>query len=132
VALAAEETGEPLFEALREAALRRIGVNGRCRIACMTVVPSAAALTDDTPTGRHIKQLIMLRRWARPLGLPEERLTYHVLESDQPAAALLDYAAVNEVEEILMGCARDAGKEALQVVAQAPCSVTIVRPAPSS
>ena len=91
-------------------------------------MPPAAALSDDTPTGRHIKQLVSLRRWAKPLGLPEERLTYHVLESDQPAVALLDYAAVNEVEEILMG----PGKEAAQVVAQAPCSVTIVRPPPLS
>jgi hypothetical protein len=128
VALAAEESAEPLFAALREATLRRIGVDGRCRVACMTVVPPAAALSDDTPTGRHIKQLVMLRRWARPLGLPEERLTYHVLESDQPAAALLDYATVNEVEEILMG----AGRDGLQVASQAPCSVTIVRPLPLS
>jgi hypothetical protein len=94
----------------------------------MTVVPPAAALTDDTPTGRHIKQLVSLRRWAKPLGLPEERLTYHVLESNQPAAALLDYAAVHEVEEILMG----PGKEAAQIVTQAACSVTVVRPPPPS
>src|SRR6185295_1778277 len=85
VAISAEETGEPLFEALRRATRRRIDVDGRCRVACMTVVPPAAALTDDTPTGRHIKQLVMLRRWAKPLGLAEERLTYHVLESAEPA-----------------------------------------------
>lgn len=124
VAISAEETGEPFFEALRKAARRRIDVDGRCRVACMTVVPPAAALTDDTPTGRHIKQLVMLRRWARPLGLPEERLTYHVLESAEPAVALLDYATVNEVEEILMGWGTDAS----QVSSRAPCSVTIVRP----
>jgi hypothetical protein len=127
VAITAQETGEPFFEALRAAARRRLAANA-CRIACITVVPPAAALTDDTPTGRHIKQLVSLRRWAKPLGLPEERLTYHVLESDQPAAALLDYATVNEVEEILMG----PGKEAAQIVTQAPCSVTVVRPPPPS
>ena len=128
VAITAEETGEPFFEALRKATRRRIDVDGRCRVACMTVVAPAAALTDDTPTGRHIKQLVMLRRWARPLGLPEERLTYHVLESAEPAVALLDYAAVNEVEEILMGWGTDAS----QVISRAPCSVTIVRPPPVS
>jgi len=127
VAIGTQDTAEPLFEALREAARRRLAANA-CRIACMTVVTPAAALTDDTPTGRHIKQLVSLRRWAKPLGLPEERLTYHVLESDQPAAALLDYAAVHEVEEILMG----PGKEAAQIVTQAPCSVTVVRPPPPS
>jgi hypothetical protein len=68
----------------------------------------------------------MQRRWARDLGLPEERLTYHVLESAEPAVALLDYATVNEVEEILMGWGRDAS----QVSSQAPCSVTIVRTPP--
>jgi len=128
VAIATHETDEPFFEALRSATRRRVAADGGCRIACITVVPPAAALSDDTPTGRHIKQLVSLRRWAKPLGLPEERLTYHVLESDQPAVALLDYAAVNEVEEILMG----PGKEAAQVVAQAPCSVTVVRAAPLS
>ena len=128
VAIAGHETGEPFFEALRAATRRRIAAGSGCRVACMTVVPPAAALNDDTPTGRHIKQLVSLRRWAKPLGLPEERLTYHVLESDQPAAALLDYATVNEVEEILMG----PGKDAAQVVTQAPCSVTVVRPLPLS
>jgi hypothetical protein len=128
VAIAANDTGEPLFEALRAATRRRIAANGACRIACITIVPPAAALTDDTPTGRHIKQLVSLRRWAKPLGLPEERVTYHVLESGEPAAALLDYAAVNEVEEILMG----PGKEAAQIVSQAPCSVSVVRALPPS
>ena len=128
VAIATHETDEPFFEALRSATRRRVAADGGCRIACITVVPPAAALSDDTPTGRHIKQLVSLRRWAKPLGLPEERLTYHVLEWDQPAAALLDYATVNEVEEILMG----PGKEAAQVVMQAPGSVTIVRPPPLS
>src|SRR5256714_282291 len=128
VAMGTQEPDEPFFEALRSATRRRVAADGGCRIACITVVPPAAALADDTPTGRHIKQLVSLRRWAKPLGLPEERLTYHVLESDQPAAALLDYAAVNEAEESLMGFGGNAGKEALQVAAQAPCSVTIVRP----
>ena len=47
-----------------------------------------------------------------------------MLESDKPAVALLDYANVNEVDAILMG----AQREATQVVAEAPCSVTVVRP----
>ncbi|MFL6571396.1 MAG: protein kinase, partial [Burkholderiales bacterium] len=64
-----------------------------------------------------------LRRWARPLALPEERLSYHVLESDKPVAALLEYATVNEVEEILLGPGRDAA----ELVTQAPCTVTVVR-----
>jgi hypothetical protein len=127
VALAGEEVSEPLFQALRAATRRRLVADGECRVACITVVPPAAALADDTPTGRHIKQLVSLRRWAKPLALPEERLTYHVLESDDPVAALVDYATVNEVQEILLG----PGKDAAALVARSPCSVSVVRAPPA-
>jgi nucleotide-binding universal stress UspA family protein len=100
-------------------------------------VPPSAALSgerfEETATGRHIKHLVELRRWARPLQLPEERVTYHVLESEKPAGALIDYAKLNEVDQILIGAPRGAptlfgrGVSA-QVVADAPCTVTVVRP----
>jgi hypothetical protein len=128
VAIAPEEGSEPLFEALRAAARRRVSPASGSRIACISVVPPAVDLADDTPTGRHIKQLVSLRRWAKPLGLPEECVTYHVLESNDPVTALLDYAAVNEVEEILLGAAGGAA----QVAARAPCTVTVVRPGAAS
>src|SRR5207249_5657782 len=110
----------------------------QCRIACVTVVPSAATLSGEgdeaTATGRHIKHLVNMRRWAKPLELPEERLTYHVLESEKPAVALIDYARMNDVEQILIGAPRSGAPMRLfpgvsaQVVAEAPCSVTVVRP----
>ena len=87
VAIGPAQHDEALFEALRDAARRLIAADDPCRIACVTVVPLAAALSGEgheyTATGRHIKQLVNLRRWAKPLELPEERLTYHVLESEK-------------------------------------------------
>ena len=134
VALVSEESDGALYEALRGAVQRLCGSDGRCRIACATVVPPAAALTGEgdaaTATGRHIRHLVELRRWARPLELAEERLTYHVLESEKPAAALIDYASVNEVDQILIGAARGGRDLAAQVAAGAPCSVTVVRARP--
>jgi len=137
VALAAAPRDAALSEALHDAARRLIAVDERCRIACVTVVPPAAALSgdreEDTATGRHIKHLIELRRWASQLQLPEERVTYHVLESEKPANALIDYARVNEVDQILIGAPRGGAAARLfpgvcaQVVADAPCSVTVVR-----
>jgi len=100
-------------------------------------VPPSTALSgaryEETATGRHIKQLVELRRWARPLQLPEERVTYHVLESDRPAGALIDYAKLNEVDQILIGAPREGAARLFrgvseQVVADAPCTVTVVRP----
>jgi nucleotide-binding universal stress UspA family protein len=134
VALAFGQDDEALYEALRGAVRRLCGADGRCRIACATVVPPAAALTGEgdaaTATGRHIRHLVELRRWARPLELAEERLTYHVLESEKPAAALIDYAGVNEVDQILIGAVRGGRDLAAQVAAGAPCSVTVVRARP--
>jgi nucleotide-binding universal stress UspA family protein len=142
VAIGPEPSGDALFEALREAARHLIVAVDQCRIACVTAVPPAATLTgereEDTATGRHIKHLVNLRRWAKPLQLPEERLTYHVLESEKPAAALIDYARMNDVDQILIGAPRSAAPARLfpgvsaQVVAEAPCSVTVVRPRPET
>ena len=138
VAIESATPDEPLLEALREAARRLVAALEQCRIACVTAVPPAATLSgereEDTATGRHIKYLVTLRRWAKPLQLPEERVTYHVLESDKPAAALIDYARMNDVDQILIGASRSGAPMRLfpgvsaQVVAEAPCSVTVVRP----
>ena len=113
-----------------------IAADDRCRIAGVTVVPPSAALSgeryEDTATGRHIKHLVGLRRWASPLALPEGRLSFHVLESEKPASALVDYARMNDVEQMLLGAPRSGTRlfpgVCGQVVAEAPCSVTVVRP----
>jgi nucleotide-binding universal stress UspA family protein len=113
-----------------------------CRIACVTVVPHSAGLSDirdeDPPTDRHIKRLVELRRWARSLEAREECLTYHVLESDKPARALIDFASMNDVDQVLIGSPRSGAPShsfagvCAQVVADVPCSVTVVRPRPES
>ena len=138
VAIESAQPDEAMFEALRDAARRMIVAVDQCRVACVTAVPPAATLTgereEDTATGRHIKYLVNLRRWAKPLQLPEERVTYHVLESEKPAAVLLDYARMNDVDQILIGAPRSGAPARMfpgvsaQVVAEAPCSVTVVRP----
>jgi eukaryotic-like serine/threonine-protein kinase len=138
VALAPRETNETLLEALRGATRGVVAADSGCRIACVTVVPPAAALSGEgeeaSATGRHIKRLVELRRWAKPLELPEERLTYHVLESDKPAVALVDYVKMNDVDQMLLGAPRSGAQARFfagvcaHVIAELPCSVTVVRP----
>jgi len=137
VAIAPGQVEDALFEALQDAARRLIAADDRCRIACVTAVPPAATLGgrryEETATGRHIKHLVNLRRWAKPLQLAEERVTYHVLESDKPVAALVDYATMNDVDHVLMGGPKAGAPARLfpgvsaQVASLAPCSVTVVR-----
>lgn len=140
VALVTSPIDEYLLEALREAVRTVLAFDRQCRIACVTVVPPAATLTGEgderTATERHIKRLVELRKWAKPLELPEERLTCHVLESDKPAEVLIDYATMNDAKLMLIGAPRKGGGSRLfggvcaQVVAGAPCSVSVVRPPP--
>jgi nucleotide-binding universal stress UspA family protein len=138
VAIAPQEGNDALRTAMRDAAKQAVAADPDCRIACITVVPPAASLSgvgeENSATGRHIRRLVELRSWAKPLDLPEDRVTYHVLESEKPAAALVDYAAMNDVAQILIGA---PGAGALpwrfagvgpQVVGSAPCTVTVVRP----
>jgi nucleotide-binding universal stress UspA family protein len=132
VALAPAQSDESLLEAMRDAVRQAIAADDRCRIAGVTVVPPAAMLSAaETATGRHIKHLVSLRAWAKALELPDERITFHVLESEKPAAALVDYARMNDVEQMLVGAPRGARLFrglVSQVVAEAPCNVTVVRP----
>jgi nucleotide-binding universal stress UspA family protein len=137
VAIAPQEGNERLRAALRDAARGAMAANDGCRIACITVVPPAASLSgegeENSATGRHIRRLVDLRGWARSLALPDERITFHVLESEKPGVALVDFIEMNDVEQLLLGAPgsgaaprRFAGVCA-QVVATAPCTVTVVR-----
>jgi len=135
VALALRDTDATLREALLAATRRATAADPDCRVACITVVPPAAALNGEgdehTATGRHIRRLVELRRWAKPLELPEERLTCHVLESDKPAQALTDYIKMNDVDQILIGASGNAARRltgvCAHIAAESPCNVTIVR-----
>ena len=79
--------------------------------------------------------LIELKHWARAIPIAPERITYHVLESTDPAGQLIDYARNNRVDHIIIGARgssalrRYLGSVSARVVAEAPCTVTVVRPA---
>jgi hypothetical protein len=137
VAISPHAVDETLLAALSAAARQIAVADPICRIACVMVVPPAATLsgvgTENSATGRHIQRLVELRRWAKPLDLPEERLTFHVLESDKPAQALIDFVKMNDVDQVLIGppAARFPMRYigvCLPIVSDAPCMVTVVRP----
>ena len=89
--------------------------------------------TDDQGNNLHVMRLVALKAWAESIDLPDHRLTYTVLEGPDPAQAILDYAAANHVDHILMGARghstarRYLGSVSAQVVAEAQCSVTVIR-----
>jgi nucleotide-binding universal stress UspA family protein len=78
-----------------------------------------------------VRRLVEVRQWAAGLGLPSAQMTAHVLEAVDPAAALIDFASENHVDQIVIGAGsavrRAIGPIAARVGAQAPCTVTLVR-----
>jgi len=136
-----------LLESVRQAALRLLKSEPAARLACLTVMRINRIGMDDLldPDGssRHVKLLVELRHWARPLAraadLPpgkdaaSSRITYHVLEAPDPATAIVDYARRNQVDHIVLGARssgrlrRHLGSVSARVAAEADCTVTVVR-----
>jgi eukaryotic-like serine/threonine-protein kinase len=76
-----------------------------------------------------------LRSWAQPLQLPRGKVSYHLLESRNVGAAILDFARSNHVHHIVVGAPMHeshAGKVVAHVTGEAPCGVTVVRAAGGS
>jgi nucleotide-binding universal stress UspA family protein len=134
VDLAAEAA---LHDALRITVGRILEIVPGARLACLNVLRQSRIAIDTTldeaGDNKHVQRLVELRHWAKPLGLPEGRVTFHVLEAVEPAAAILEHARANRVDHIVMGARaqslrrRMLGGVSAEVAAEAPCSVTVVR-----
>jgi len=128
---------EAISDAIRTAARRVLLAEPAARLACVTVLRTnriaIEAGAETAAPNRHVQRLVQLQHWARPLGLPPERLSFHVLEAPDPAGAVLEYARANRVDHILVGSRgasslkRYLGSVSTQLVAEAPCTVTVVK-----
>jgi serine/threonine protein kinase len=136
-AVATLHKNEQRFQVLRDVVRRLLAIDPDRRLTCVTVIPPASELAggkeEEAGTSMRIKHLVLLRNWAEPLGLPPERISYHVIESGDPAAALMEYARVNQVDHLVIGAPpadvpMKGSFVSTRVAAEAPCSVTVVRP----
>jgi len=132
---------EPGHEALRHAlalAVRRVLITEpNARLACVNILKIARLALDEMEDAQgrnpHLSRLIELKHWARQIPIAPDRITYHVLESTDPAGQLIDYARHNRVDHIIIGARassalrRYLGSVSARVVAEAPCTVTVVR-----
>ncbi len=139
VALDLSDEAKATTEALRDAAARALAVLPEARLACINVLKTSYIATrdtvlDDSGHNKHVNRLVALQHWAQPLKLREGRITFHVLEATDPAAAILTYAEQNRVDQILMGARQSSLKRSLlgsvsaKVAGEANCTVTVVRP----
>ena len=139
VAIDFADGSAPLNDALRTTAERILATLPSARLACLNVLKLGRITLDSTLDERgHNKQidrLVALKHWAEPLKLDNHRLTAHVLEAIDPANAILEFAQANRIDHILIGARQNSllrdllGSVSAKVAAEAPCTVTIVRPA---
>jgi eukaryotic-like serine/threonine-protein kinase len=138
IALDTAEGSGVLNDALRVTAERILATLPSARLACLNVLKLGRVTIDRTldeeGNNKHVDRLVALRHWASPLRLDENRLSVHVLEAVDPAAAILEFAEVNHVDHIVIGARQTSlarallGSVSAKVAAEAPCSVTVVRP----
>jgi eukaryotic-like serine/threonine-protein kinase len=139
VAVDPTEGSAQLNDALRTTAARILASVPAARLACLNVLKQGRITIDLTLDeeghNKRIDRLVALRHWAEPLKLADDRLTVHVLEAVDPARAILEFAQANHVDHIVIGARQNSllrnllGSVSAKVAAEAPCTVTVVRPA---
>jgi len=141
VAVGIKSSTPELDHKLRATVQRILQIEPGARLACVSVMKTNLIgmdkLTDDQGNSLHVSQLVAIKHWARPLQqnlrMDEHRMTFHVLEAPDTASALVEFAGKNQVDHIVMGARgnsamrRYLGSVSAQVVAEADCSVTVVR-----
>jgi eukaryotic-like serine/threonine-protein kinase len=138
IALDTAEGSLALNEAMRVTTQRILATLPSARLACVNVLKLGRVTIDRTldeeGNNKHVDRLVALRHWASPLKLDEGRLTVHVLEAVDPAAAILEFAEANHVDHIVIGARQNSvlrtllGGISAKVAAEATCTVTVVRP----
>lgn len=141
VAIGVKISPPALDEKLLETVQRILTLQPHARLACVCVMKPNQLDSDpyalEGGNARHVQHLVSIKQWAQPLqqrmNLGEHNLTFHVLESSDTASAILEFAVKNHVQHIVMGARghsamrRYFGSVSAQVVAEAACSVTVVR-----
>lgn len=137
VAVPHKDVTDATLYSLRQAVARSLGTRPGAQLTCVTVISpgqTSASDSDRSETRVHRHYLTSLQQWAQPLAQPGHQISCHVLESNDPAQALLNYARGNQVSVIVMGAAthglktqRFVATVPIKVAMEAPCTVILVK-----
>ncbi|MEK6551581.1 MAG: bifunctional serine/threonine-protein kinase/universal stress protein [Pseudomonadota bacterium] len=107
------------------ATVRRLAqADAHSHFTCLTVVP---------PGRNGAAEIMAMRHWVQPLRLSRGRMVFHALPGRDPAAVIVQYARTHLVDQIVLGARgssawrRFLGSVSARVVAQAACTVSVVR-----
>jgi nucleotide-binding universal stress UspA family protein len=139
-AVAIRQAADAVDVALRKEVERVLAQEPDSRLTCVTVIPPTPLMTGGkdelSETSIHRQHMVQLQAWAEPLQLSAQRVSFHVIESGDPARALLTFAQGNHVSLIVIGAPTQSptllnprASVAARVAAEAPCSVHLIRAA---
>jgi K+-sensing histidine kinase KdpD len=112
-----------------------LSLSAEFRLICVAVVsPAIGVPAAGHERDAQVEHRLRLRHWIGPLAIEAHRVSLHVLEASDAAAALLEFGRRNNVDLIVLG-APGPDERALAwwrsvastVTANAPCSVHVVR-----
>ena len=126
---------DDMRQTLLESAVSVLANIPGARLACLNVMQTSLIAIDENVDAAgnniHVQRIAELRRWAEPLQLPRAKITYHLVEARSVAAGIIDFAQSNQVDHLVIGgpvvSGLSASKLTAQIIAGAPCTVTVVR-----
>ncbi|WP_310644708.1 bifunctional serine/threonine-protein kinase/universal stress protein [Limnohabitans sp.] len=137
VAVPHHEASDATLYALRQAVARVLKNRPGARLTVVTVISTSqtsATESAKSETSVHRQHLAQLHQWAQPLDIAQHPTSFHVLEANDVANALLRYAEGNHVSMIVMGAAthglqmqRFVTTVPIKVAMDAPCTVMLVK-----
>ena len=136
VAIELSVEAPPFADTLQNLLVRTRPVLPGARLACLNILKQERITLDQTlDAGQNIyhQRLVELQSWAVPLELDEGRITFHVLESTDPASAILQCMHANHMDHLVVGARASSLRRTClssvssQVAAQAPCTITVAQ-----
>jgi serine/threonine protein kinase len=137
VAVPNKDVTDATLYSLRVAVNRSLGTRPGARLACVTVISSSETSASDASKSEsrvHSRYLEMLKQWAQGIEMGSHQTSFHVIESGDPAEALLAYARGNHVNVMVLGAATHGLKLQpfiptipIKVAMEAPCTVILVK-----
>ena len=137
-AIDTRQSDEDLRERMQITAKNLLQAYPESRLVCLSTIASTPTFEgnqeSETASGIVRGHLVQLMEWAKPLKLPPERISYHVLEALDPASRIVEFAKDNDASLILIGASHKLPNKVTpwrtsmtKIVEEAPCSVHIVR-----
>jgi len=137
-AIDTRQSDEDLRDRMQVTAKNLLHAYPESRLVCLSTISSTPTFEgnqeNETASGIVRSHLVQLMDWAKPLKLPPERISYHVLEALDPASRIVEFAKDNDASLILIGASHKLPNKVTpwrtsmtKIVEEAPCSVHIVR-----